>query len=130
MTPEKNVSVAPYAVASALACSIAVGASMLLPDASRMAGVFAAVAASAGALCSLSAFAAVAGRGTQGVLLGFTIGFLCRAALIGIGLVASGARGNTALVYVGCFFALYLATQMIEILYVARTARPLEKGAP
>ena len=130
MPPEKNVRIAPYAIGSGVACALAIGASMLLPEASRMAGVFGAVAASAGALCALSAFAAVAGRGTQGILLGFTIGFLCRAALIGIGLVASGARGSAALVYVGCFFALYLATQIIEILFVARTARPLPKGTP
>jgi hypothetical protein len=100
---------------------------LFLPASTRTAGVHGIVAASAGALCALSALATSAGRGAQGVLLGFTIGFLCRGALVAIGLVTSGARGNDALVYVACFFGLYLATQIVEILYVAKSARA---GAP
>jgi hypothetical protein len=81
------------------------------------AAVYAAVAASMGALCALSALIGWADRGVNGVLTGFAIGFLCRA-LIAVGLLASGARGDAALVYVFTFFALYASTQVIEVLYV------------
>ena len=63
-------------------------------------------------------------RGTSGLLAGFTAGFLARAALVAVGLVASGARGAAALPYVFAFFVLYAVTQGVEIAYVVRHARP------
>jgi hypothetical protein len=112
--------VLPYAVASACACALGIGLSLAL----RMpAALYASVAASVGALCGLSGLAAFAGRGLNGVMLGFTAGFLARAALVAAGLFVSGARGNDALTYVFTFFGLYLATQIVEILFVARGAQ-------
>ncbi len=86
------------------------------------------MAASLGALCGLSALWAAAGRGVNGVLAGFTIGFLSRAILVAVGLVASGARGNLALVYVAAFFSLYAATQIVEVLFVHKSSQ-LRPGA-
>jgi len=43
--------------------------------------------------------------------------------LVAAGLLASGARGNDALTYVFSFFGLYLATQIVEILFVASAAQ-------
>ena len=128
MTAAPKRSVVPFGLASAILCALAIGGALLLPDATRSAGIFGAVAGSAGAVCALGSLAAFAGQGVQGVLLGFTVGFLCRVALVGIGLVASGARGDAALVYAGSFFALYLATQIVEVLFVAKSARSAEKG--
>jgi len=110
----------PYAVSSGCACIAALAFALSLQ---KPVAVYGAVAASFGALCGLSALAAFAGRGVNGVLLGFTIGFLCRGVLVAVGLLASGARGNAALTYVFSFFGLYLATQIVEILFVARGAQ-------
>jgi hypothetical protein len=63
------------------------------------------------------------------VLAGFSIGFLCRAVLVAGGLLASGARGNLALVYALAFFTLYAATQLIEVLFVHASSRSLSSGA-
>jgi hypothetical protein len=110
----------PYAVSSGCACMAAIGLALLLR---QPVAVYGAVAASFGALCGLASLAAFAGRGLNGVLLGFTLGFLARAVLVAVGLLASGARGNAALSYVFSFFGLYLATQLVEILFVARGAQ-------
>lgn len=80
--------------------------------------VFGAVAASLGAVAALAALVAAVDRGVNGVLLGFSIGFLIRAVLVGAGLIASGARGNAALAYVVAFFAVYLVTQTVEVMFV------------
>jgi hypothetical protein len=69
-----------------------------------------------------------ASKGVNGLLTGFGIGFLCRAALVGLGLLASGARDNLALVYVVAFFTLYVPTQVIEVLFVHASSRP--QGVP
>lgn len=119
----------PYAGASALACALGIGAAILLPAPARGPAVYGALAASAGALCSLFALAAAAGRGINGLLAGFTIGFLCRAVLVAAGLFASGARGNLALVYVAAFFTLYLLTQTVEVLFVKHGSRSTSSGA-
>jgi hypothetical protein len=71
---------------------------------------------------------AAGSRGTSGVLAAFSVGFLCRMVLVAVGLIASGARGTAALVYVGAFFAVYAATQTIEILFVHRSSRPRAAG--
>jgi len=105
----------PFAAASAGACAVGIGLALA---AHKPAAVYAAVAASMGAACALSALVGWVHRGVNGVLTGFAIGFLCRAVLVAVGLLASGARGDTALVYVFTFFALYAATQVIEVLYV------------
>jgi hypothetical protein len=120
VTEPQKTRLMPYAVASGCACMGAIAVALLLQ---KPVAVYGAVAASFGALCGLSALAAFAGRGVNGVLLGFTIGFLSRGVLVAVGLVASGARGNAALSYVFSFFGLYLATQIVEILFVARGAQ-------
>jgi len=114
----------PFALASAGACGLGIGACLLLSDPSRGPAVYGTVAAAFGSLCGLSALALFADRGVNGTLAGFTIGFLCRAVLVAVGLIASGARGNLALVYVAAFFTLYAATQVIEVLFVYRSSRP------
>ena len=55
------------------------------------------------------------GKGVNGLLAGFTIGFLARTLLVAAGLLLSGARGSAALPYVFAFFLLYAATQGVEI---------------
>jgi hypothetical protein len=42
---------------------------------------------------------------------------------VALGLIASGARGNLALVYVCAFFILYAATQVIEVLFVQKRSK-------
>jgi hypothetical protein len=110
----------PYAAASACACAAGIALALI---ARKPPAVYGAIAASASALCALSALAAFAGRGLNGVLLGFTAGFLVRGVLVAAGLLVSGARGHDALVYAFSFFSLYLATQLVEILFVARGAQ-------
>jgi dolichol kinase len=113
----------PYAVTSAACCALGLGVALVLPEPSRTPAIFGAAASSLGALCAFTALAASAGRSLNGVLAGFVIGFLCRALLVGVGLVASGAKGGGALTYVFCFFALYAATQVVEVLLVRASAQ-------
>jgi hypothetical protein len=105
----------PYGLASGLVCGIAVAAALALKSTPAL---FGAGAAALGALCALGALPTGVRSGTNGVLAAFTVGFLARALLVAAGLFASGARGDAALSYVFTFFALYAATQAIEILYV------------
>ena len=116
--------VAPFAATSAAVCAAGVVIAVLLPAPARGPAVYGAVAASFGALCAMGALAMSVQRGTSGVLAGFSIGFLCRAILVAAGLLASGARGNLALVYVAAFFILYAATQVIEVVFVSRSSHP------
>jgi len=118
----------PYAMASAAACALGIGVALFLPEPIRAPALYGAAAAALGALCAFAALARATGKGINGALVGFSIGFLCRAALIAGGLLASGARGNLALVYVASFFTLYAATQVIEVLFVQASSRP--QGAP
>jgi hypothetical protein len=127
---EPKTRLAPYAIASTAACALAVVVSILLPPEARGPAVFGTVSASLGALCALAALAASVAHGTNGVLAGFTIGFLARAIFVAIGLVASGARGNLALVYVAAFFTLYAATQVIEVLFVHASSRRMSGATP
>ena len=120
----------PFAAASAAVCALGIAVSSLLPGAARGPAVYGAVAASVGALCGLTALKASASRGVRGVLAGFTFGFLCRAVLVAAGLLASGARGNLALVYVGAFFTLYAATQVVEVLFVQKSAQRPSGATP
>lgn len=114
----------PYAIASAAVCALGIGASLMLPEPSRGPALYGSGAAALGALCAFAALARAAGKGVNGVLTGFSIGFLCRMALVAVGLLASGARGNLALMYVGAFFTLYATTQVIEVLFVQASSRP------
>ena len=105
----------PFAAASSAACALGLGLSIPFgPPA-----VYGAVAASLGAVCALSALVMSIDRGVNG----FTIGFLCRAVLVGAGLMTSGARGGLAVVYVIAFFALYAVTQIVEVLFVRAHSR-------
>lgn len=112
----------PYAIASAACCALSLGLAMGLGEPARTPAVFGAAAASLGALCALAALTA-ASRSLNGVLGAFVAGFLCRGLLVGVGLFASGARGNAALTYVFSFFALYAATQVVEVLFVRAQAQ-------
>ena len=113
----------PFAMASGGACALAIAASLLLPEPARGPAVYGVVSAALGALCAFSALVRGVGRGGTAVLTAFTIGFLCRAALVAAGLLASGARGNLALVFAAAFFTLYAATQVIEVLFVHANSR-------
>lgn len=112
----------PFAASSAAACVLGIAVSLLLPGEARGPALYGAAAASLGAVCGLAALRGFVSRGVNGVLAGFTIGFFCRAVLVAAGLLASGARGNLALVYVAAFFALYAATQIVEVLFVHQSA--------
>ena len=131
MTETKpTVRLLPFAAASAGACALGLVVAVLLPGDLRGPAVYGALAASAGALCGLSALAAAVNRGVNGLLGGFSVGFLCRAVLVGVGLIASGARGNLALVYVAAFFTLYAATQLVEVLFVHASSRRISGATP
>ncbi len=118
----------PFAIASAASCAVALAVSLLLPAPARSPALYGAAAAALGAVCAFAALARSAGKGTNALLAGFMLGFLCRAALVAIGLLASGARDNLALVYVAAFFSLYAVTQVIEVLFVHAMQRP--QGVP
>lgn len=120
----------PYAGASALACVLGVAVALLLPPSTRGPALYGTLAASVGALCGLAALRASIRRGINGLLAGFTIGFLCRAVLVAVGLIASGARGNLALVYVGAFFVLYALTQAVEVFFVHASSRRVSGATP
>jgi hypothetical protein len=123
--PKTTARLLPYAGASAAVCAIGIAVSLLLPAEARSPALFGTIAAAIGGLCGLAALAGFVGNGTNGVFAGFTVGFLCRIVLVAAGLLLSGARGNLALVYVGAFFTLYAATQVVEILFVhSSTRRP------
>ena len=131
MTDEtSSVRLWPFAAASAGACALAIVVALLLPAAPRGPAVYGVLAASVGALCGLSALAASTGRGLNALLGGFSIGFLARALFVAVGLIASGARGNLALVYVGAFFSVYAATQAVEVLFVHKSSRRLSGATP
>lgn len=130
MSETKATKVSPYAWASAGACALGIVASLLLPSPARVPALCGAIAATLGAACALSALAAFAGRSVNGVLAGFSIGFLCRTVLVAAGLLASGARGNLALVYVFSFFTLYAVTQLVEVLFVHNSSRGISGATP
>ena len=110
-------------MASAGVCALAIAVSLLLPDHARGPALYGSASAALGALCAFSALVRGVAKGGTSVLTAFTIGFLCRAALVAAGLLASGARGNLALVFAGAFFTLYAATQVIEVLFVHASSR-------
>ena len=120
----------PYAGASAAVCALGLAVSLALPDAARIPALFGAAAATVGGFCGIAALAAFIGNGTNGVLAGFSVGFLCRAVLVAAGLLLSGARGNLALVYVAAFFTLYAGTQLVEILFVYSSTRRTSGATP
>ena len=121
---ESRSKASPFAIASAVTCALGIGAALLLPHVARGPALYGAASAALGALCAFSALVRGVAKGGTGVLMGFSIGFLCRAALVAAGLIASGARGNPALVFAAAFFTLYAATQVIEVLFVHASSRP------
>ena len=123
MTATRNKAT-PFAIASAGACAVGICICLLLPEPGREPAIYGAASAAVGALCAFSALTRGVAKGSTGVLTGFSIGFICRAGLVAAGLLASGARGNLALVYAGAFFTLYAATQVIEVLFVHASSRP------
>jgi hypothetical protein len=113
----------PYAAASAVLFALSFAASFLVDPAEGHAVRGGLVAAAAGAACAFPALRAGLAHGTNGLLAGFTVGFLARMVCVAIGLIASGARGQTALTWALSFFALYAATQAVEIGYVFSSTR-------
>jgi hypothetical protein len=121
---EPRSKASPFAIASTVACVLGIGGALLLPQAARGPALFGVASAALGALCAFSALVRGVAKGGTGVLTAFSIGFLCRAVLVAAGLLASGARGNLALVFAAAFFTLYAATQVIEVLFVHASSRP------
>jgi len=67
---------------------------------------------------SLTAFSLLAWshpRSTQSALGAVTVGFLARAALLAVGLLAAQRRGADAIWFTASFFGTYLPLQAIEI---------------
>jgi len=123
VTQKQETRLLPYAAASGLACALALSAGLLVQEPIRSGIIFGAAAAALGSLCGLSALSVGARSGTTNGLLGsFAIGFLCRAVLVGLGLVASGVRGAAAIAYAAAFFGLFGVTQLVEILFVHASA--------
>jgi hypothetical protein len=117
-------SVAPFAAAAALACA---GGAMICtslnPAELRNAALWGAAAATVGAAFGLAGLFTGIKKGAQGLLVGFGVGFLARMITVAAGLVLSGAKGNAALVYALSFFAIYAATQAVEIAFVWLSSR-------
>lgn len=126
MTTQEKTALWPYAVGSAAVCAVALVAALVSRNSACIYGVS---AAALGALCALSALGASARKGLNGVLAGFSLGFLARAIFVAVGLIASGARGQDALSYVFSFFGVYAATQLVEVLFVRATSRVQGTGA-
>src|SRR5438105_1086298 len=88
---DARTSAVPFAIASAAACGIGLLAALFFFAApARGPAVYGAAAAALGAVCAFTALVRATGKGTNALLAGFTIGFLCRVALVAVGLVASG----------------------------------------
>ena len=115
----RPASFVPYALASCAACAIGTAVAAL----SGRPALIGALAATLAAACAFAALTAVGRSGTNGLLAAFTAGFFARALLVAVGLFLSGARGDAALSYVFSFFAVYAATQVVEILFVRASSR-------
>ncbi len=113
----------PFALGEVLFAAAALAATLLLSPETAKAARAGIAAAAAGAACALPALRLGIPRGTNGVLAGFSLGFFARMICVAVGLVLSGARGPFALTWAFAFFALYAATQGVEIAYVFAAAR-------
>jgi hypothetical protein len=116
-------SVWPFALGEVLFAAVAFTATLLLSPETSKAARAGLAAAAAGAACALPALRLGVPRGTNGVLAGFSLGFFARMISVALGLALSGARGPAALTWAFAFFALYAATQGVEIAYVFAAAR-------
>lgn len=116
---------APYAAASALASVCGLEAAGQVSTAALFGAGFA--AASAGLALPFIAWGAT--RGTNALLGGFVGGFFVRMLLVAVGLLLSRARGEAALQYAVAFFAVYFATQIVEVAYVFSSSRTRRAGA-
>ena len=119
----KTTRVWRFAGASAGACALGLLLALFVPGAGRAAALWGVAAATLGAAAAFVALAVFIGKGINGLLTGFTVGFLARTVLVTVGLLLSGARGNLALVYVAAFFTLYAATQVVEVLFVQASSQ-------
>jgi hypothetical protein len=108
-----------YAAASALACAAGLAVAARVSTAALFGAVFAALSAAA----SLPLVAWGAPRGTNALLGGFVGGFFARMIFVAAGLLLGGARGDGALQYAFAFFAVYAATQAVEVGYVFSSSR-------
>jgi hypothetical protein len=108
-----------YAIPSALCCA----AGLFLSARISSAALFGAAFAALGSAVALPLVAWGAARAANALLGGFVAGFLARMVLVAVGLLASGARGEAALAYAFAFFAVYAATQAIEVAYVVSSSR-------
>jgi hypothetical protein len=110
----------PYLLASASLCTVAVAAATY---ASPSAALHAAAAGAVAAFIALPALGVGAAHGTNGILAAFVVGFFARMIAVAVGLVLVGARSGAALTYTAWFFALYVATQAVEVAYVWSSSR-------
>ena len=110
----------PHLLASALLCAIALVASAQVAEHAALHGVLAAAVA---AIFALPALAVGTPHGINGLLAAFLVGFFARMIAVAVGLVLTGAHGDGALVYATWFFAVYVATQAVEVAYVWSSSR-------
>jgi len=103
--------------------ALALAATTLLAPELRMVARTASLCALLAGLASLAAVHLGCARGTNGLFAGIGVGFFARLVLLAVGLVASHARGDEALVYAFTFFALFVLTQGTEIAYVLSRSR-------
>jgi hypothetical protein len=115
----------PYALASALVCSLALAVSA----SQSRAALFGAAAAAVSALCALPALALGAPHGTNGILAGFVAGFFARMVAVAAGFLLASARGGAALAYASSFFLVYALTQAVEVAFVWSSSRSRRAGA-
>ena len=108
-----------YAAASALCCAAGIVLAAQVSTAALFGAGFAAVSAAV----ALPLVAWGAPRGTNALLGAFVAGFFARMILVAVGLLMGGGRGQAALQYAFAFFALYGATQLVEVAYVFGTSR-------
>jgi hypothetical protein len=108
-----------YAAASALACAAGVAVAARVSTEALLGAAFASAAAAA----ALPLVAWGTPRSTNALLGGFVGGFFARMILVAAGLLYSGARGALAAQYAVAFFAVYAATQAVEVAYVVNSSR-------
>jgi hypothetical protein len=117
-------SVAPYAAATAVIWLAGTGLCAALATGAARGPVLAgAVAALASAAVALTGLAIGVRKGVNGLLAGFSAGFLARMAAVAVGLIASRAEGHAALLYAASFFGFYALSQAIEIAFVWSSSR-------
>ena len=120
-----------HLLAGVVVAALALGAALLAGPARRPAFVGAAIASATGlaSLWAFDRFGRTARRPVQQALLVFTVVFLLRLVLIGVGLVLLVRAGDGALAFVIAFFVPYFAFTAIEGSLVHALGRGMGKPA-